>query len=166
MSRRENKMRKQKSRGVGIFSPNLVTDEAQSLLTVMTELPELMWSPMALSKLKWEIMKGGKKSQKEAIKEIYSLCVLHLLLLFFFFLVLSPCSPTCKPSKIPHTLRATCEKASHVPHVLKPLAFNLWDSLIWKGWARMLFKLRQSLIQTRPDSLLCSEQKVSAVKSH
>lgn len=92
--------------GVCIFSPNLVTDEAQSLLTVVTELPELIWSPTALSKLKWEAMKiqVQKKGRKEAIKDIYC------------FLALKISSPTCKPSKIPHTPRATCEKASYAPH--------------------------------------------------
>lgn len=157
-----SKRRKCKNRGVCILSPNLVTDEGQSLLMVVTELPELIWSPMALSKLKWEVMKEKRREEKRPFKKSTQIVCATFT---YFLLALKISSPTCKPSKIPHTLRATCEKASPVAHSpdssVKSLAHNLWDSHIWKGWARMCFKLRQGLIQTRPDSLLCSEHKVS-----
>lgn len=55
---------------------------------VVTELPELIWSPTALSKLKWEVMKEKrmeiqvqKKGRKQAIKEIYKDCVRYI---YFF----------------------------------------------------------------------------------
>lgn len=157
----KNKMRKQKSRGVGILSPNLVTDEAQSLRTVMTELPELMWSPMALSKLKWEAMKGKKKNHKKRPSKKSTDCVRYICFLAFF-----SAPPPVSHLKFPTPWGLPVRRPPTFLAVLKPLPFNLWDSHIWKGWAWTHFKLLQGLIQTRPDSLLCSEHKVSAVKSH
>lgn len=52
----------------------------------------------------------------------------------FIFSALRFRFPTCKPSKIPLTLGATCENTFHAPYhpdfSVKPLAFNLWDSHI------------------------------------
>lgn len=53
-----------------MFLPNLEMDDVQSLRMVMLELSEVMCSPMALSKLKLQVMKERREnSQKEVIKD-------------------------------------------------------------------------------------------------
>lgn len=54
-----------KSRGACIYSPNLFIDEAQLLRMVITELSEVICSPMALSKLALDAMKDNGTSQKK-----------------------------------------------------------------------------------------------------
>lgn len=55
-------MRKQNTEVcVSLVSPNLVTDEEQSLRTLMTESPEVICSPTELSKLANTITRNFRK---------------------------------------------------------------------------------------------------------
>lgn len=68
-----------------------------------------------------------KKGRKEAIQEICTACMCYIYYIY-------KSAPTCEPSKIPHTSRATYENTSPILHrpdsSVKPLVLNLWDSHI------------------------------------
>lgn len=143
-----------KGESVCISSPNLMTDEGQSLLTVVTELPEVIWSPTPLSKLKWEVMKERRveiqverSERKEAIKEIYTDGVLYIYFQSFEH-QLPPVIYLKFPT--PWGLPVKRQKASSAPNQadssMKHLALNMWDSHIWKGWTRVCFNLCWDLI--------------------
>lgn len=128
---------------------------------VVTDCLELIWSPMALSKLQWEAIKKRfmiswckqinyrahlkkkrkKKASAQTVCSIYSKCFQTL-------------APTCKLSKIPHTPRATC---STVPFKMAEPECDLSCSKVWSIWDQtVLFVL--SIRSPHPSHIKASWQ--------
>lgn len=124
---------------------------------VVTDCLELIWSPMALSKLQWEAIKKRfmisrcKQSNKKSPfkKSICTDCVCSIYSKCFQTL-----APTCKLSKIPHTPRATC---STVPFKMAEPECDLSCSKVWSIWDQtVLFVL--STRSPHPSHIIASWQ--------